>query len=311
VEERGAPLYTVESTNALIPWDEYTIEVNELKLEKDIIISSTRKDFYGCEHTASSFKFSTPGASEKALLRGSKRGFRSINTWKTVPIAQMPGSMFYKPRGALSGMLASNDLQGVPQQKRFHCKFCPKIFSYRSLLSRHLLKHNGISTNHNCKICWKSFSSMTNLNVHSQLHIMKQGKPYQCSYCQKRFVNHIGMQRHMRIHTGEKPYKCNQCGRRFAQKGHLTRHLVYRENEIDKPLKCDYCCRRFSSQRSVSKHRRVHFPKICHPTKEHVNDNNDAETAIVDVRDSGHVIEVNSSYVDVKVSNLIVKNVGG
>lgn len=254
-----------------------------------------------------------PKKAERALLRGHKLGAKSKNPNKTVPMAQMPGSEFYKPKGALSGMLARNGIRFRPQQKSFHCKLCPRKFAYKSLLSRHLLKHNQemISTNHYCKICWRKFSSMSELRLHSRLHIIKREKPFKCPYCQKRFLRYIGMQRHVRTHTGEKPFQCNQCSTRFAQRGHLTRHLIFRENEINKPIKCDLCCRRFSSQRAVSKHKQVHYPKTYYPIKVHTSSENLADKFDADVRDSGNMIGTKKSYADVKVSTLIVENVGG
>jgi len=96
-----------------------------------------------------------------------------------------------------------------------------------------------------------------------------------------------------------------------VQKGHLTRHLIHRETDINKPIKCEHCCRRFSCLRSANKHRRVHFPKIYHPTKVHVGGENLEKTNDIDVRVSSDVKIGKSSYVNLNLSGLIVGNVGG
>jgi len=115
-----------------------------------------------------------------------------------------------------------------------------------------------------------------------------------------------------------------------VQKGHLTRHLVHRENEKSKPIECEYCCRRFSSQRAANKHRQIHVPTIEHPIKVHVSGKTLAEITNVDVRDSGNVIvsknmkdvdvrdsgnvtvsKTKNAHVGLKCSTLIVQNVGG
>lgn len=95
------------------------------------------------------------------------------------------------------------------------------------------------------------------------------------------------------------------------QKSHLKRHLMFRESETNKPIKCKLCCRRFSSLRGVKKHRRVHFPKTSHPSKEHARAENLSDIVDVNVLDSGSVIGDKKSYSDLNVATLIVENVGG
>ena len=48
-------------------------------------------------------------------------------------------------------------------------------------------------------------------------------KPYQCSQCDKAFLENSVHKRHMRTHTGEKPYQCSQCDKAFSENDKLKK----------------------------------------------------------------------------------------
>ena len=49
-------------------------------------------------------------------------------------------------------------------------------------------------------------------------------KPYECTYCEKKFSEKGSLVTHERTHTGEKPYECSYCGKKFSEKGNLVTH---------------------------------------------------------------------------------------
>lgn len=50
-------------------------------------------------------------------------------------------------------------------------------------------------------------------------------RPYGCSFCEKRFLQHSDVVRHTRIHTGERPFQCEICPKTFNRKHHVATHM--------------------------------------------------------------------------------------
>ena len=85
----------------------------------------------------------------------------------------------------------------------FNCTYCPKSFTKRFSLQRHLLIHTG-------------------------------DKPFLCEFCPKRFSRPDSLKLHQRVHTGEEPFMCEFCPKRFTRSDHLKLH--HRVHRREKPL---------------------------------------------------------------------------
>ncbi|RXG62243.1 Zinc finger protein Xfin [Armadillidium vulgare] len=158
-------------------------------------------------------------------------------------------------------------------EKPYKCSVCFKTFCQKSALNRHKIKcisifetyfcqdsemsltqnaptnNSDTSTNlshdyglkkRQCPYC--DYNSFVANNV--KRHIMckhSSEKPFQCTFCPKKFPIKEHLVIHTRIHTGEKPYKCSKCFKCFSQKSSLNSHnmrcQLLLKNQIQETLR--------------------------------------------------------------------------
>ena len=148
------------------------------------------------------------------------------------------------------GQNSSNSKPLVP----FDCPQCPKSFTLKGNLKKHIQSvHTGEKT-FECQICGKSFSQKVSLKRHmvslhpSNLELTSQEKfvetksedgqksSFTCTECGKEFTAMRSVKEHIKtVHEGVKNFKCQECGKEFAKSGNLKAHIKQVHKIFEKP----------------------------------------------------------------------------
>ena len=88
-------------------------------------------------------------------------------------------------------------------------------------------------------------------------------KPFQCTFCPKKFTQKGVCDSHIRTHTGEKPYQCTFCPKKFGQKAHCEKHIrTHTEvknasggpQKEDELYECQFCFKTFQDVDQLRSH---------------------------------------------------------
>ena len=107
------------------------------------------------------------------------------------------------------------------KQSIHNCTQCPRQFSHKSELTRHMFKH--MPPTFICNSCGKGFKRRQQLVVHYKMFHDSTINIYKCPECPLTFRKESNMRRHKSIHTGLK-YKCSHCDSSFSRKDSYNRH---------------------------------------------------------------------------------------
>jgi len=114
-------------------------------------------------------------------------------------------------------------------------------------------KHTGKKP-FECSYCGKKYGRKHILTTHLRIHTGV--RPYKCICCDKTFRYKMSLTRHLQSHTGEKPFECSYCDKKFGQKSNLTMHL--RIHTGKKLFQCSYCDKKFFRKGNLTSHLRIH-----------------------------------------------------
>ncbi|XP_063835991.1 uncharacterized protein LOC135085165 [Ostrinia nubilalis] len=141
------------------------------------------------------------------------------------------------------------------KQKNYSCKYCGKLFLFKSGLVTHERVHTGEKPNV-CDVCGKGFNSPYSLSTHRFIH--SDEKPFKCVFCDYACRDSSTLRKHQERHMGIKKYPCDMCNKRFYSKYHLTAHM--KENHIapeDRNHACDKCEATFKNKRGLLTHKNL------------------------------------------------------
>ncbi|XP_018572870.1 zinc finger protein 708-like [Anoplophora glabripennis] len=170
----------------------------------------------------------------------------------------------------------------------YKCGICGHRTTTDTLLKVHMKMHL-VKRLHQCNICKKTFSFVTELNSHILTHTEEKNS-YQCEVCRRDCFTEEDLHKHYRVHTKEKPFKCKLCFRSFSDDSYLRVHerthhgedyfknvmkkngtfvdpnLVKNviEDSTPKDFKCDICQKCFCNEEFLKLHIENHLSEGVH-----------------------------------------------
>ena len=151
-------------------------------------------------------------------------------------------------------------VQGKKQRQplnRFKCAECPKEYSLKDSLQRHVkYVHRGEAT-YECETCHTFFRHETALSQHIR-RVHDDSFGFVCKYCGKTFKMKGGLNVHIQnVHENcsDRPFKCDTCEKSFKRKGGLLDHIETIHE--DKRIECGVCSKPIR-KRSLKQHMDTH-----------------------------------------------------
>ncbi|OAF66214.1 hypothetical protein A3Q56_06049 [Intoshia linei] len=183
--------------------------------------------------------------------------------------------------------LSAHIIKAHINEKKFQCHYdgCYKGFMLETELEIHLDSHGGSNIPYICQFCNESFVAKYHLEQHYEIHQYQETdikickicnlkfrkrldlqchvknahseeKPFNCTFCGKKFITRSRLTEHIRSHTGEKPFKCTECSWAFASASNLKQHIKCHKGF--KPYKCQHCHLSFSTRGNLKQHMHCH-----------------------------------------------------
>ncbi|XP_065085034.1 transcription factor grauzone-like isoform X1 [Ochlerotatus camptorhynchus] len=171
------------------------------------------------------------------------------------------------------------------EEKKYHCKVCPRKFTARNALSLHVKNHAETDPNDDgqprkshranrtkrvmdnekmiaenvsleCDSCQKKFDTFVILQKHSMAEHKK------LSYvlcCGKKFNMKPRLVDHVRFHLDPTTFQCKVCFKNLPHTESLKRHMDRNHTSAEaKTLKCSMCPKMFSHKQLLNTHERYH-----------------------------------------------------
>ena len=126
------------------------------------------------------------------------------------------------------------------------CTKSDKTFSTPSGLDRH--KYTHLEPRHSCTECRAKFYFLGELKQHKTIHRKIPVFVYNRGKCDKYYMNHADLLKHVRTHTAE-PINCDKCKYSTMNKRLFKSHQKLHTDE--EPYSSDVCNRTFKHQNQL------------------------------------------------------------
>ncbi|CAL8072902.1 unnamed protein product [Orchesella dallaii] len=157
-------------------------------------------------------------------------------------------------------------------EKPFKCDYegCTCAYYRPNHLKRHLESIHSHSSDlilpkdYKCdhEGCQAAFESEASLYYHKKRKHSVQ--PFECSFCDRKFLKKWMIKEHEAGHTGSHPFKCDkeECGKDFKDFRLFKAHKRSHEKKTERVLMCEECKLRFNKWSELVNHK-----KLCHTTE--------------------------------------------
>lgn len=192
------------------------------------------------------------------VLRESYRCQNCFETFKTRNKYRKHCTRFH-PNAAIA-----DDLQKLHQRKSFLCDVCGKTLSSVTTLRSHMLLHEHMAY-FGCSDCDRSFEDFDRLkqhtlDVHGKAYDMSL-HPFRCKACDESLTCAATYSAHMRIQHSDRPFMCAVCGRSYVAKLGLDDHMRTHTGER---YACPICKKTFLSKQYAKMHSESHSNRNVH-----------------------------------------------
>lgn len=132
-------------------------------------------------------------------------------------------------------------------------KCCGTPFRSATRLAEHIALHEPNDEELNCKICDKTFSSMSKLKQHSKNH---KGDTIKCPTCDFTCKTEKSLARHELTHTPAKDrsVECDKCDFKCNFPSQLKTHVQAKHSDTKPTFNCGDCDKSFSTKQNLQNH---------------------------------------------------------
>ncbi|XP_068627146.1 zinc finger protein 436-like [Battus philenor] len=151
------------------------------------------------------------------------------------------------------------------QHTNHECKVCSKSFPrYSSLWLHTKTQHAETAAPSYCVECDRTFPDDIRFKWHltnTTKHTPKKKKRIPCPECDKVFSKNIYMKDHYNlIHLKKYKYRCDDCDKNYIRNADLIKHKrkIHEGIMPEKNKICNLCGRKFSTNKILENHMRTH-----------------------------------------------------
>lgn len=194
---------------------------------------------------------------------------KGICFYCTLCLMVFVGEESFKDHKAQCGVACATSKR---KRREFICSRCSFITDAYSKLCDHVVdKHPNVAV-HQCEHCQKPFLHSAMLEHHCKTVHEKTDEQtarekvndknsttrlYPCTFCDRVFRSHRGIQAHTNVHKNLRPYECRKCGASLTSMTNLKAHMVCIHGNPGDNAKCPHCPKVFKLKRSLNIHVRA------------------------------------------------------